>query len=291
MLKRGVYPAAVTPFAPDGRIDMPSVARLLAFYESKGCSGAVLAGTNGEGPSLSAVEKRDLIKSAMPLRGDLDLILGIATSSLDEAKWLCEQGAKCGAEAALVMPPSYFREATEEGIIAWFTALLDSSPLPIIVYNFPQKTGIEITVSLLGNLVGHSMMAGVKDSSGNAANLVAYKQVVKEKALYVGNETLIWQALEAGWTGTISGAANVLPGWLSEVVFSFGTEPGRVKFDLIVPAIEALRKSPQPAMNKALLHSLGVINRSDVRLPLIGVEPGSFETVRMMIEQRLGSLS
>src|SRR5438270_11988307 len=113
VLKSGVYPAAVTPFDAKGRVDMVSVAKLLAWFEAGGCAGAVLAGTNGEGPSLSPVEKRDLLRDAkrsIPSppapsppegRGGLDLILGIATSSSDEALWLCKQATALGATAAL----------------------------------------------------------------------------------------------------------------------------------------------------------------------------------------------
>src|SRR4051812_1946026 len=107
VLERGIYPAAVTPFDEKGRVDILCVARLLAWFESNGCKGAVLAGTNGEGPSLSPVEKRDLLRDAMPLRGTLDLILGIATSSSDEAIWLCKQAGAVGAKAILLMPPYY----------------------------------------------------------------------------------------------------------------------------------------------------------------------------------------
>src|SRR4051812_46324331 len=114
-MNRGCYPAAVTPFREDGEVDQPGMARLLAWFESQGCAGAVLAGTNGEGPSLSAVEKRDLLRAMLPMRGKLELILGVATPSLSEAIWSCRQVAKAGATAALVMAPGYFREASEDG--------------------------------------------------------------------------------------------------------------------------------------------------------------------------------
>src|SRR5437588_2512986 len=124
VLQPGIYPAAVTPFDEKGRIDMLSVARLLAWFEANGCKGAILAGTNGEGPSLSPVEKRDLLRDAMPLRGKLELILGIATSSSDEAIWLCKQAGSLGAKAILLMPPFYFREATSCGMQKWFELVI-----------------------------------------------------------------------------------------------------------------------------------------------------------------------
>src|SRR5579862_8782912 len=130
LIQAGCYPAAITPLGADGEVDQPGMARLLAWFESKGCAGAVIAGTNGEGPSLSAIEKRDLLRTMMPVKGKLDLILGVATPSLSEAIWSCQQAAKAGAKAALVMAPGYYREASEDGICDWFVELMNKADLP-----------------------------------------------------------------------------------------------------------------------------------------------------------------
>jgi len=290
-----VYPASVTPFDSKGDIDMAATARLLAWFESCGCTGAVLAGTNGEGPSLSAIEKRDLVREAIPLRGKLDIILGVATSSLEEGVWLCNQALKSGAVAALVMPPSYFREATEDGIVEWFHALMSHTHMPVIVYNFPQRTGITITSSMLQRIAEHKQFAGVKDSSGSRENLSGYASALEGtgKALYVGNETLLWEALNNGWTGTISGASNVMPYPLSCVIadwVSGARESAEAKFSIALPAIEALRGQPQPATNKALLQSIGVLPTSAVRLPLSSRTPEDVAELRKKLEEHLGSL-
>src|SRR5665213_2761777 len=124
-MRAGVYPASVTPFDAKGRIDLPAIARLMAWFKAAKCAGIVLAGTNGEGPSLSAVEKRDLVRSAVELSDGLEVILGIATPSLDEAIWLCGQTHSAGAHAALVMPPGYFRDVSADGIANWFEAVMD----------------------------------------------------------------------------------------------------------------------------------------------------------------------
>jgi dihydrodipicolinate synthase/N-acetylneuraminate lyase len=292
MIRTGVYPAAVTPFDEKGRIDMAATARLLAWFESEGCTGAVLAGTNGEGPSLSAPEKRDFVLGAMALRGKLDLILGIATPSLDEAVWLCKQAAKFGCVAVLVMPPFYFRDASPQRIEDWMKAVLDASPCPVIVYNFPQKAGITLPAEMLGRLGKHSNCAGVKDSSGFAENLVAYRQVLdSDRALMVGDETLLIRALDAGWTGSISGAANVLPNWLSEVVRAFHAgehENSTAKFELVLPSIQLLRKQLQPAMNKALLQRLGVLPSDRMRLPLEPAAEAQIASQTEALESALG---
>lgn len=292
MIRPGVYPASVTPFDEKGRVDMAAAARLLAWFEAEGCTGVVLAGTNGEGPSLSAPEKRDFVEAAAAFRGKLDLILGIATPSLDEAVWLCKQAAKAGCVAVLVMPPFYFRDASPQGIEDWMTAVLDASPCPVIVYNFPQKAGVTLPAEMLGRLGKHSNCAGVKDSSGAAENLAAYRQVLDaDRVLMVGDETLLAQALEAGWTGSISGAANVLPMWLSQIVCEFhagNRENASAKFELVLPSIQTLRKQLQPAMNKALLQRLGVLPSDRLRLPLYAATEGPVAATADALQAALG---
>ena len=291
MLGPGVYPASVTPLTADGSIDVPALARVLAWFDAGGCRGAVLGGTNGEGPSLSAVEKRDMLAAAMPLRGSLELVLGIATPSLDEAAWLCRQAARLGATAVLVMPPLYFRDATEAGIEAWFDAVLASSPLPVLAYNFPQKTGVTLSADLLRRLTRHASLVGAKDSSGERANLDTYREALgPERALYVGNETLLLDALRAGWTGTISGAANVLPDWLSQVCAEWPLNPeaAEAKFAALLPAIEALRSLPQPAGSKGALAEMGILPSGRGRPPLVAAGPDAVAGLLAGVERAVG---
>ncbi|MBX3117896.1 MAG: dihydrodipicolinate synthase family protein [Fimbriimonadaceae bacterium] len=288
MVHPGVYPAAVTPFDDKGRIDRPSVARLLAWFETAGCTGVVLAGTNGEGPSLTTPEKRDLLSDASPLKGKLDLILGIATCSLNEAIWSCKQAHESGAVAALVMPPFYFKEPLEK-IQDWFTELLDRSPLPILVYNFPQRTGITLTAEFMAEASAHENCAGLKDSSGNRENLQTFREAVKrqDQVLFVGDETLLIEALQTGWSGTISGATNSIPHWIVEIVKQYlagDRESAEAKFQLTLPVIEALRKSPQPATHKGILHRQDVLSTPLLRLPLTQADGAAVTQVTDLIK-------
>jgi 4-hydroxy-tetrahydrodipicolinate synthase len=289
VLPPGVYPASVTPFGHDGRVDGPSVARLMAWFEAAGCAGVVLAGTNGEGPSLSAVEKRDLLRVANDWRGGLKLVLGIATPSLTEAEWLCQQAGKNGADAVLVMPPGYFRSVTQDAVALWFEALADGSPVPLVAYNYPKMTGVTLEPETVTRLAAHGRIIGVKDSSGERGNLATYRRAVPEgKSLLVGDETLLIEALQAGWTGSISGAANVVPTWISRIVRSWCSGDHRdaeVAFAAVLPAIQAVRSSPQPAANKAVLAEIGVIADPRPRLPLEPVDGGSLAST---IERAVG---
>ena len=271
-MKPGTYPASVTPFDGKGGIDFLAVSKLAAWFRAGGCQGMVLAGTNGEGPSLSAVEKRDLVKTAVSLAEGLDIILGVATPSLDEAIWLSKQTGAAGAQGVLLMPPSYFKDVSEEGIAKWFEAVLDKSPVGILIYNFPQRTGITLSPELMRRLAKHDRMAGLKDSSCNPDNLASYADALKDsgKVMFVGDETLLVKALAAGWSGTISGAANLIPGWLSQIVSEWGIarESAETKHELILPTLKTIRSCPQPSANKRMLFELGILPSSDVRLPL-----------------------
>ncbi len=288
-LSPGIYPASVTAFDAKGHIDPASVAKLLAWFEAAGCEGVVLGGTNGEGPSLSAVEKRDLLSLAMPHRGALKILLGIATASLEEALWLVKGAAQSQADGILLMPPGYFRSASEQGIRDWFFAVLDRSMVPIILYNFPQMTGITLSPSLLQELCGHPMAAGLKDSSGEQKNIAEFRAAVPEgKLLFMGDEKLLLRALEAGWSGSISGAANILPHWLSQIVAEHREgrwESAAAKHVLLMPVLEALRSAKQPATYKALVHAFGVIDSPSMRLPL---ETCDAESILMLLQERLG---
>ena len=264
-------PASITPMTHGGQVDLLSTQKLIAWFRSHGCVGIVLAGTNGEGASLSAVEKRDLVKAAVPMAEWLPVILGVATPSLDEAVWSCEQARKAGAAAGLVMAPGFFREATDEGIAQWFESLLRQTTLPLLPYNFPKRTGITFTPELVARLAAHDGVAGFKDSSANAANILDFAQAAPGKRLYVGDETLLLSALEAGWSGTISGASNSLSRWLVPVVSDWETdrESSETKFAILKPKIEALRKCRQPVANKFALHRYGVIDDPSPKLPLL----------------------
>jgi dihydrodipicolinate synthase/N-acetylneuraminate lyase len=265
MLRPGIYPASVTPMTEDGSPDHISLARLLAYFEHAGCQGAVLAGTNGEGPSLSAVQKRDLLRAAEKAKGSLDLILGVATSSLHEAHWLTSQAGKNGAKAILLMAPGYFRRAEQDGIRGWLLEVLDKSPLPVIIYQFPQMAGVDISPETILNLAEHPMFAGVKDSSGREESLKLLRDCVPhDKCLFMGCEPLLAQALKAGWTGAISGCANSVPTMMVEA-FNGDNE---AKQKLLLPVFEQLRSFPQPENHKALLTESGVIDGPWMSLPL-----------------------
>ena len=142
---------------------------------------------------------------------------------------------------------------------------------------------------MVGRLGRHSNMLGVKDSSGEASNLSAYREVLGvEKQLFVGDETLLVQALRLGWSGTISGASNVMPTWMSKIVRLWeagDTIEATKNFEFTMPVIAEIRRSPQPATHKAVLKELGILGTAEPRLPLVKCGSGS---VLDLLASRLG---
>lgn len=283
MLPSGVYPAAVTPLTDQRQLCVPSLARLLTFFETAGCAGVVLGGTNGEGPSFGAPFRRNLVAEAIPLRGRLKVLLGLATSGLDEAIWLSKQAAKLGADGVLALPPFFWRDAPEEGALQWMDALLEASPLPVLVYNFPKRCGFTIQSQHLERWSRWDAFAGVKDSSGEHANLTEY-QVGAERSRFVGDETLLQDALRAGWNGSISGLANVAP----HVLVKCLNDP--TLFQFAVPTFRQLRGLSQPATHKAVLKELGILSTSVVAPPLVEAEETQVRLALKLLRESFGIL-
>lgn len=276
----GVYPASVTPFDDRGQIDYASLARLMAWFKQSRCAGVVVGGSNGEGPLLSAVEKRDLAREAVKLADGLPVIAGLATSSLEEAVWLGDQAAKAGCVAGLVMPPT-FGAGGFSGVAKWFAALADRTKLPVIVYHHPAMTRVELTLPLLQVLLIHPNIVGVKTSSGRREELPWRGDLPDGKSYLVGDERLLLEARTHGWTGTISGAANVLAPWLVRLCRDL--EPGVDA--LLQPLLEAVKSAPQPATHKAVLQFEGILRCKDPRLPLV---PADGRAIRELIKQTVG---
>ncbi len=171
----GVYAAAVTPLL-DSTLDLDSVPRLLAFLASRGCHGAVLFGTTGEGPSFSPAEREALMRCAHEARESIPgfrLIAGTGTPSLSETIDLTRLAFDLGFDGVLVLPPYYFRKATEDGLFLWFRELIQKA-VPadgfVLGYHIPRVAGIGFSLELLKRLKDQfpSQFAGIKDSSHDA---------------------------------------------------------------------------------------------------------------------------
>ncbi len=287
MLASGVYPALITPFDEKGVLDVPSLAKLLGFHKAAGVSGIILAGTNGEGASLTGAEKRDLLEAAKACDPDQKYVLGLPVNSLSEAVWLAGTAEKKGAGALLLSPPSFYKRASEEGLFQWLKTVLDAASVPVLLYENPPANGTALPRERLAELLAHPLCAGVKNSSVKEDELDWWREIVSEdQALWVGDERMIPAAFGRGWNGAISGAANLLSPWLVSIVRDWPSETAEAKFELILPLLNEFRRHPQPETHKSVLALWGLLQSASPRLPLLPSEQG--EAVAEAVKNVLG---
>lgn len=287
----GVYAAAVTPLRPassdgdpdDSVVDLESVPALMDFLASRGCHGIVLFGTTGEGPSFSPREREALMRAACSHRETLPglrLIAGTGTPSLSETIELTRLAFDLGYEAALVVPPYYFRTATEDGLFNWFSELMRKA-VPsdgfILGYHFPRVAGIGFSIELLSRLKDAfpARFAGIKDSSHDADLAHSLGETFgSDLVVLTGTDTYLQLAMQNQAAGCITAPANILSPDLREVWegmrggSDISEAQARVEWQRHI--IE--KYPPFPPALKALLHRLYGFPRWSVRPPLVDME-------------------
>lgn len=287
----GVYAAAVTPLHHTSNedkdaslLDLDSVPALLNFFASRGCHGIVLFGTTGEGPSFSPAEREILMRAVCEYRQlvpGFRLIAGTGTPSLSETIDLTKLAFDLGYDAALVVPPYYFRKATDDGLFNWFSELIHKA-VPstgyILGYHFPNVAGIGFSVELLSRLKDAfpTQFAGLKDSSHDPdlARTLG-KTFGSDLAVFTGTDSYLQLAMESHAAGCITAPANVISPELRKVWDAIRegkdtTEP--------LARVKTLRNildqyQPFPPTLKALLHRLHEFPRWAVRPPLVEISP------------------
>jgi len=275
----GVYAAAVTPLKSDSSLDLQSVPLLIDFLASRGCHGAVLFGTTGEGPSFSPLEREAVMRAASVSRPDVPnfrLIAGTGTPSLSESIDLTRLAFNLGFDAALVVPPYYFRKATDNGLFMWFSELIKKA-VPadkyILGYHFPSVVGIGFSIELLARLKDAfpTQFAGIKDSSHDAdlARDLGAKFGSDLVAL-TGTDSYLQMAMDNKAAGCITAPANLISPDLREVwdLISEGKDVSEAQ-ERVNKRRHILEKYPPfPPTLKALLHRLHGLPRWSVKPPL-----------------------
>ena len=282
----GVYAAAVTPLRePHGsRLDLESVPALYSFLAGRGCHGVVLFGTTGEGPSFSPAERETLMRLACEVRDELPgfrLIAGTGTPSLAETIDLTKLAFDLGFDAALVLPPYYFRKATDEGLYHWFNEVITKavpSDKYILGYHFPNVAGIGFSLDLLSRLKDSfpTQFAGIKDSSHDAdlAHSLG-ERFGYDLAVFTGTDSYLPLAMQNKAAGCITAPANILSPDLREMWESLnaGNDPSAA-LARVKQQRDILDKYPPfPPSLKAVLHRVHGFPRWSVKPPLVEIMP------------------
>jgi len=292
----GVYAAAVTPLDSASNLDLESVPDLMDFLGARGCHGAVLFGTTGEGPSFSPSEREALMRVAREYRDqnpDFRLIAGTGTPSLSETIDLTRLTFDLDFDAALVVPPYYFRKATDNGLFAWFSELIENA-VPadkyILGYHFPSVAGIGFSVELIARLKDAfpTQFAGIKDSSHDAdlARTLGEK-FEHDLVVLTGTDTYLQMAMENNAAGCITAPANLISPDLRKVWDGLRAGQDTAEAQKRVNEQRHILEnySPFPPTLKALLHRLHGLPRWSVRPPLEDIPKDLEEKIIQQFEQ------
>ncbi len=276
----GVYAAALTPLKPDLSPDLDAVAPFLAFLAGRGCHGALLFGTTGEGPSFSPEERGEVWRAALKVREMVPgfrLLAGTGTPSLTETIDLTRLAFDLGYDAVVTLPPYYFRKATEDGLFNWFQQVIQKA-VPrdgsLLGYHFPAVSGVGFSLGLLSRLKDSfpSQFAGIKDSSHDQD----FARAVGERfgadlAVFSGTDSDLSFALENHAAGCITAPANIISPGLRDVYDRFRSDgdvsAAQAKVTAQRHVLEQVQPFP-PAL-KALLARIFGRPRWPVRPPLV----------------------
>jgi 4-hydroxy-tetrahydrodipicolinate synthase len=276
----GVYAAAVTPLKSDLSPDIEAVVPFLAFLSSRGCHGALIFGTTGEGPSFSPAEREAVWRAALKVREqypDFRLLAGTGTPSLSETIDLTKLAFDLGFDAVVTLPPYYFRKATDDGLFNWFEQVIKKS-VPIdgfmLGYHFPGVAGIGFSLDLLARLKDSfpTQFAGIKDSSHDEEFAKALgAKFGDELAVFSGTDSDFTFALQNHAAGCITAPANVISPSLRQVYDTFikGQDTSTTQVTVSEQRHILEKYQPFPPLLKALLSRSYKQRRWPVRPPLV----------------------
>ena len=267
---KGAATALVTPLNENG-IDYENFERLLNWQVDEGINALVICGTSGEGSTLSDEEHRAALKFAYDVVGErVPMIAGTGSNDTAYAIELTKFACEVGYDAMLVVTP-YYNKATQNGLVKMFETIADASTKPVILYNVPSRTGVNIEPETYARLAEHPMITGIKEANGNIAKIVETKALVGDKLdIWSGNDDQIVPILAAGGSGVISVLSNVLPKKTVELCNKFFAGDVKGSMDMqceMFDLIKALFCEVNPIPVKAAVAALGYCENY-VRLPL-----------------------
>lgn len=266
----GVATALITPFR-DGKIDYPALEKLLNWQIDCGVDALLLAGTTGEGSTLTVQEHFELLSfAAKAIRKRVPLLAGCGSNNTAHAVLLGKNACRAGADALLAVTP-YYNKTTDRGILLHYQALASSVPKPVILYNVPSRTGFSMSLAHYKSLAEFPGIAGVKEASGDLALLEAVAEECAERlTVYTGNDNQMVAALKLGAQGSISVLSNLFPKETKEIYTAFVNGDAARAHRLhrsLLPKISTLFCEVNPVPVKYAASLMGLCS-AEIRLPL-----------------------
>jgi len=268
---KGVYPAVVTPFHPEGgSLNLDAFTKHIEWLVKSGVDGLVIMGSTGEAPFLTREERVSLLKTARERLGDnVKIIAGTGAQSLKETLVYSRDAEKVGVDALLVITPYYYRHS-QERLIEYYRELAGRVDTPILLYSFPQMAGVRIEPTTVDKLIDGEKIVGIKDSSGDMQAFIEMIRLVNERgSLITGSAKLSIPTLVMGGSGLILSLANLLPNTFSKIykyVIGGDLDKALELYWMMYPVLEAVERGNIPVI-KYLLNKMG-FNIGPPRTPL-----------------------
>ena len=283
---RGVATALITPMTEEG-IDFEAFGRVIDWQIEQGINALVIAGTTGEGSTLTDEEHKKAIRfSVKRIAGRVPVIAATGSNDTQYALELSKCACEDGADALLVVTP-YYNKATQKGLIKMYTTLADASTKPLILYNVPSRTGINIEPATYAALADHPNIAGIKEANGNISKIVETAALVNGKMdIYSGNDDQVIPILSMGGQGVISVLSNIMPARTVEMCNRFfqGDVAGSAALQReFLPLINALFCEVNPIPVNAAMAAMGWC-KNFVRLPLTPMEEAHWQHLRSLMK-------
>lgn len=266
---RGCATALITPFS-GGEVDFEALGRIIDWQIDEGIDALVIGGTTGEAATLSDKERYEIFEfSKERARGRVPLIFGTGTNDTRIAIEHTREAARIGCDGVLVVTP-YYNKGTEEGIYRHYMAIADATDLPMILYNVPSRTGVNLGIPILKRLAECERIVGIKEAQDSVDRLTAIAALGEELPLYAGNDSATLPTLALGGKGVISVVSNLYPKEMVKLCKSVfcGDIDGARDIQLkLLPLINSLFLETNPAPVKYAM-SLLSLSSDEVRLPL-----------------------
>ena len=269
---KGSFVAMITPFTESGKVDEKGINELVEFHIKNGTDGIVPCGTTGESPTLSHEEHKRVVEITIKaVSGRIPVIAGTGSNSTREALDLTSHAKEAGADGALIVVP-YYNKPTQKGLYLHYKEIADNVDIPIIVYNVPSRTGVNLLPETLAKLAELENIVAVKEASGNLEQMAQIVELCGDKiTLLSGDDKLILPVLSIGGKGVISVVANIIPADVANMVREF--EKGNYQtaqnifISKVYPLSSAMFYETNPIPVKTSVQLMG-LPAGNLRLPL-----------------------
>ena len=285
----GAGVAIVTPMNPDESINFDRLGQIIDNQIENGTDAIVICGTTGESATMTDQEHVDCIEYAVKrVNGRVPVIAGAGSNHTSYAVWMSKEAKRVGADALLHVTP-YYNKTSQTGLIRHFNAVADATDLPIILYNVPSRTGVNITPATYRELAKHPNIVAAKEASGNISQIAQIAQACGDELdLYSGNDDQIVPLLSLGAKGVISVLSNIMPRETHDICrlfFEGKIAESRALQLKLLPLINALFSDVNPIPVKEAMNMMGW-ECGECRLPLVSRRPQAKEHLRVLMQEQ-----